>query len=84
MIKFITSFLSLLWVLLAGTPAPVNDLRKKPTRETSNMQFYAWINKNFYIIALAALILFVIICFMIVGGSATESGTLYNQLGGTI
>ena len=88
MIKFITSFLSLLWVLLAGTPTVKNDLRKQPTRDDAIRNLNFWIQKNFYIIALAAiaicLIIFVIVCWLIVGVSAVESGTVYNHMNSII
>lgn len=89
MFKFITSFLSLLYVLLVGTST--NDkvrLAKKPTKEDHMRNLNCWIQRNFYIIALAAililLIIFAIVCFMIVGVSAVESGNYYNHLGGVI
>ena len=51
-------------------------------------KFNCWIQRNFYIICLAAivflLIIFVIVCYMLVGVSATESGTYYNGLKGVI
>lgn len=88
MIKFITSILSLLWVLLAGTPNIKNDLRKQPTKEETKMNLSRLFYMNIDYIALAAililLVFFVVFCFWIVGVSAVESGNYYNHLGGVI
>ena len=77
--KFLTTILS----LLLGTPTAKHDLRKKPTRQDLSKTLNCWIQRNFYIIALIFLIIlmimFVWVCFAIVGVSATESGTVYNQ-----
>lgn len=84
----ITYFLSLLYLLIFGdttTNKPVYDLRKKPTREDNLRSFNCWIARNFYIICLATivilLIVFIIVCFSIVGASTLESGTYYNHIG---
>lgn len=62
-------------------------LSKKPTKEDHLKSLNCFIGRYFYIFALAAivllLILFVVVCFAIVG-SATESGNLYNHLGEVI
>ena len=88
MIKSIISILSLLWILIVGTPQPKHSLYKQPTREDFSRDLNYWIQRNFYIIALAAililLILFVIVCFWWVGVSTLESGNYYNHLGGVI
>lgn len=88
MIKFITSFLSLLWILLIGTPTRDNDLRKQPTKSDYNAQFYNWVERHFGLIALAArlilLAIFVTFCFLIVGVSATESGAMRNFINGGV
>lgn len=82
--KAITSLIN----LLVGTPTAKHDLRKKPTKEDHFRTLNCWIQRNFYIIALAAiiilLILFVVVCFAIVGVSATESGVQYNQFNNII
>ena len=79
--KFITTLIN--FILFAGTPTAKHDLRKKPTREDHLRDFNCWIERNFYIIALAAivflLITFVIVCFAVVGVSAVESGNYYNH-----
>lgn len=85
MIKhFITSILSLLSVLLVGTSTSKNSLHKKPTYEDKRKALNSWVQMNFGIIALAAvvflLIIFVFVCFLLVGVSATESGTYYYHL----
>lgn len=85
MIKhFITSILSLLSVLLVGTSTSKNSLYRKPTREDKRKALNSWVQMNFGIIALAAvvflLISFVFVCFLLVGVSATESGTYYYHL----
>ena len=84
MIKIFYSFLSLLWVLLVGTPnQPKHDLRKQPKKEDINRKINLWIERNFGLIALATivflLILFVLMCFWLVGVSAVESGIQYNH-----
>lgn len=89
MIKGIISTLSLLWILLVGTPTPNKSkvLNKKMTNQEKRIYYKVkinlWIERNFGLIALAAiiilLIIFVVMCYWIVGVSATESGTVYNQ-----
>lgn len=84
MIKVITSILSLLWVLLVGTPTDKARLNKKPTHEDRMKNLNCWIEMNFHIICVTAiailLIIFVIVCFMTVGVSAVESGKYYYHL----
>lgn len=88
MIKFIASILSLLYVLLVGTPQPKYDLRRQPTKDDFKRNLNYWIARNFNFIALATvtslLVVFVLMCFWLVGVSATDSGTVYNHLGGVI
>ena len=88
MIKIITSFLSLLYFLLVGTPTAKNSLHKKPTHADYRKSVNCWVQMNFGIIALAAililLIIFIVSCFMIVGVSATESGMLRNFINGGV
>ena len=83
MIKGIVSILSLLWILLVGTPQPKHSLYKQPTREDFSRNLNCWIQRNFYIIALAAiltlLVSFVIFMFWLCGVSAVESGNYYNH-----
>ena len=61
--------------------APVR-LSKKPTRDDYRRALNCWVQRNFGIVALATiislLIAFVIVCYMIVGVSAVESGGLRN------
>ncbi len=89
MIKFITSFLSLLWVLLAGTSTE-NKVRlaKQPTKTDDFLKVSRWYDMNSDFIALAAILillgLFILFCFICCGVSAVESGTMYNHLGGVI
>lgn len=94
MFNRIISTLSLLWVLLVGTPTPEKSTilnRKISNREKRiymKIRFSLWIERNFYIIALAAivflLVFFVLFCFWIVGVSALESGNVYNHIGDVI
>lgn len=82
------NLITTLYNLVTGTPTIKHDLRKKPTHRDLHKEVNCWIHRNFYIICLAAivflLITFVIVCFMIIGVSATESGTYYNGLKGVI
>ena len=81
--KFITSLLSLLYVLLVGTPQPKHSLHKQPTKSDFYRNLNFWIQRNFYIIALVSIIVlligFVVVCFAICGVSAVESGIQYNH-----
>lgn len=74
--------------LLVGTPTAKTDLRKKPTKEDRIRTLNCWVQRNFYIIALATMIIllvvFIFVCFAIVGVSATESGVQYNQFNNII
>lgn len=84
MIKFITSILSLLWVLLVGTPnQPKNSLYRQPPKKDFKIEISNWALMNYNYIALAAmiflLIIFVLFCFWACGVSATESGLPYNH-----
>jgi len=58
-------------------------LQKKPTREDYQKEINYWVTRNFGIIAIVTviflLIVFVIVCFAIVGVSATDSGVVYNH-----
>ena len=77
------NFFNYLSVLLFGTKGPVYDLRKKPTKEDHIRNINCWIQRNFGIIAFATIIvllaIFVIVCYMVVGVSAVESGTYHNH-----
>lgn len=79
-------FISLIYLLIFGntTNKPVYDLRKKPTREDHYRDFNLWIQRNFYFICLATilvcLVVFIISCYLLVGVSAVESGTVYNHM----
>lgn len=63
-------------------------LHKKPTKEDYQRDLNLWVTRNFGLVALATiiflLIFFIIICYMIIGVSAVESGTYYNHLQGVI
>ena len=94
MIKGIVSFLSLLYVLLVGTPTPNKSrilnrkLTPKEKRVYYKVKINLWIERNFGLIALAAililLMIFVVMCFWIVGVSATESGAMRNFINGGV
>ena len=89
MIRSIISTLSLLWILLVGTPTPDKStilnkkMSKQEKRTYMKIRFNLWIERNFGFIALAAililLLLFVVMCFWLIGVSAVESGTMYNH-----
>lgn len=89
MIKGIISILSLLWVLLVGTPSNGKArLTKKPTKEDYTLRINCWIERNSYIICVLAIVFlligFVFVCFALVGVSAVESGVQYNHFGDVI
>ena len=88
MIKGIVSILSLLWILLVGTPQPKHSLYKQPTRDDFKKEVNYWIARNWNFIALAAILIllisFVLFMFWICGVSAVESGNYYNHFGGVI
>ena len=60
-------------------------LEKQASKEPLMIWINSFVERNFYIIALATIIIllacFIITCFLIVGGSATESGLIYNHMG---
>ena len=79
------NFIYYLINLLFGTMnVPKHDLRKKPTRNDNMRKLNRFIERNFYIICVLAiiflLIMFVVVCYAIVGVSATESGVTYNTM----
>jgi predicted RND superfamily exporter protein len=63
---------------------PKHDLRKRNTSDDAMKGLNEFLQKNFYIICVLAilflLIVFVICCYMVVGVSAVESGTVYNNM----
>lgn len=85
--KILTSILILITGIFGTSNNPVR-LQKKPTMKDRKEKFNCWIERNFGIIALIimlfALIRFVIVCYLVVGVSAVESGNYYNHLGGVI
>lgn len=85
--KILTSLLILITGIFGTSNNPVR-LQKKPTMKDRKEKFNCWIERNFGIIALIimlfALISFVIVCYLVVGVSAVESGNYYNHLGGVI
>ncbi len=94
--QILMSFLRLLQFLLVGLQfllvgnqdVPKYDLRKKPTSDDAMKGLNEFLQRNFYIICVLAiiflLIMFVICCYMIVGMSAVESGVTYNHIGDII
>lgn len=79
-----------LLILLFGTSknVPKHDLRKKPTSDDAIKSLNEFLQRNFYIICVLAiiflLIVFCTVCYMLVGVSAVESGTVYNHIGDVI
>jgi hypothetical protein len=79
-----------LLILLFGTSknVPKHDLRKKPTSDDAIKSLNEFLQRNFYIICVLAilflLIVFVICCYMVVGVSAVDSGITYNHIGDMI
>ena len=75
-----------LLILLFGTSknVPKHDLRKKPTSDDAMKSLNEFLQRNFYIICVLAiiflLIVFCTVCYMLVGVSAVESGTVYNHM----
>ena len=60
-------------------------LNKQLTKEDFDNEILIFIERNFYLIVLAALIISTITCFLIIGTSSTvESGVYYNHLQGVI
>lgn len=60
-------------------------LNKQLTKEDFKIKLLSFIEKNFYLIVLALVIIFALTCFLIIGTSSTvESGTTYNHLQGVI
>jgi len=83
------SILRLLQVLILGLilgnrNVPKHDLRKRNTSDDAMKSLNEFLQKNFYIICVLAilflLIVFVICCYIIVGVSATDSGVTYNAM----
>ena len=81
------SILSVLQVLInnEAQSVPKHDLRKKPTSNDAMKGLNEFLQRNFYIICVLAiiflLIVFVICCYLVVGVSAVDSGVTYNHLG---
>jgi uncharacterized membrane protein len=80
------NFIYYLINLLIGTAnVPKHDLRKRPTFKEA---FYSFLERNFVLFAYLAviflLIMFVVVCYAIVGVSAVESGVPYNHIGDII
>lgn len=75
--------LLILLTFLGFKTGPVNDLRKQPTREDYRRSLNCWVQRNFGIVALATIILllivFVFVCYALVGVSAVESGNYHNH-----
>ena len=79
-------FKTLQILLFGDANKPVHDLHKEETREDKWRNLNCFIQRNFYIIALAFILLsflvFVAVCFYICGISATESGMMRNFVNG--
>ena len=65
--------------LLGYSKTPTYDLRKKQVFKCDE-----WVEKNFYLIVSAAMVVFVLVCYISVGGSAVESGLLRNFIAGGV
>ena len=81
------SILTTLQVLLIGdNPTGQVRLEKRPqqNRWTISNKIEAYIARHFYLIMvlfmLILLVVFVTVCFAIVGASATDSGVTYNAM----
>ena len=79
------NILRLLQVLILGNKnIPKHDLRKRKTSDDAMKSLNMFLQKNFYIICVLAilflLIVFVIVCYLLVGVSAVESGAVYNNM----
>ena len=72
------------YLLLGNTPGKARLNKQLSLSEKINM----WIEKNFYIISLAAILIllfvFIWVCFTFIGGSAVESGSVYNHFNDVI
>ena len=59
------------------------SLYRKPTMEDFKKEINLWVTRNFGIIAIVSiiflLIVFLWVCFALVGVSATDSGVQYNH-----
>ena len=80
------SFLSLLQYLLVGDN-PTGQVRlqkQQKTRTEIRRRLEAYIARHFYLIMILVVVLllaiFVTVCFLIVGASATDSGITYNAM----
>lgn len=71
-------------LILGNRNVPKHDLRKRKTTSDAMKSLNSFIERNFPIICLASilflLIMFVIVCYAIVGVSATESGAVYYHM----
>lgn len=83
----ILKIIQMLIILLVGTKnnnAPVYDLRKKPTREDHLKNLNCIFQKYYYIFIIVFLIaiflVFLGVCFTVVGASGVESGNYYYHL----
>ena len=79
----IRQIIQMLIVLLIGN-GPVNDLRKKPTREDHLKTWNCIFQKYFYLwiglFMAGVFIVFVAVCIVSVGASRVESGAYYYHL----
>ena len=81
------SILTTLQVLLIGdNPTGQVRLEKRPQQDrwTISRKIEAYIARHFYLIMvlfmLILLVVFITVCFAIVGASATDSGVTYNAM----
>ena len=72
------------YLLLGNTPGKARLNKQLSLSEKINI----WIERNFYIISLAAILIllfvFIWVCFTFIGGSAVESGNVYNHFNDVI
>ena len=84
--KIITSILQFLLILLVGTPK--NKKVRLAKQETNDSPFLNklddWACRNAHIIfpicLIVLMVLFVFLCYAVIGVSATDSGLQYNHL----
>lgn len=82
----IWEFIQMLLITIFGFDnKPKYDLHKKPSWKSQLVvKLNNWIQKYFFVIAFIAiiicLIVFIIVCFTVVGASGVESGNYYNHI----
>lgn len=81
----IRQLIQMLIIMIVGNSnGPVNDLRKKPTREDHLKTLNCIIQRYYYVFVglflLGVFIAFICVCFAFVGASGVESGSYYNHM----